>query len=320
MKMFVVNAGRKGKFTIEKGLRLAYAVSGKKNGFAKFWIASIADDVSVYKKGVYLAKDIQKTLPEFPEKFTEVLDIIEETKIDDVKLVKHPTIDGKWMAVHNEDNRAMVFFSRNVFDTVFPITESLEFVEKDCPHNHRCTCSIRYDGSYDESRCAICGSKLIKRHDDKSFFRLAEKHGIEIGNGKEMVCNFIHVHDGKINVLTTNCSSLYELAVEAKYNSYSAFELTPKKKTLIGASTDYDNLYILSILFNGTDIELNVERKLVTGKDFIFDFTYESEKEYAEYTLKKLIESRKKSNLVLKDSTHSIEDSPFAILKNMKFD
>ena len=99
-----------------------------------------------------------------------------------------------------------------------------------------------------------------------------------------------------------------------EYDAYPSFELTPGKKTLIGVFADED-IYILSILFNGTDIELNVERK-----DIMFDFTYKWEKENAERTLKKLIESREKSNLVLKDSIHSTEDSPFAILKNMKFD
>ena len=319
MKMFVVSM-KDDNFIVKKGLHLTYGISGKKTGFKKFWMASIENEG--YKQGIYLSKDIQKDLPEFPDKFTDIVEITGKTKIDDIKFVKHPTIDSRWMAVKNESNHAIVFFSYHTIDAVFPITKSLEFVEKDCPHNHRCTSSVRFDDSYDESncKCSICGSKLIKRHDDKSFFRLAEKHGIDIGNGKEMACNFIHVHDSKINVLTTNCSSIYELAVDAKYNSYSSFELTPGKKTLIGVSTGRDNLYILNVLFNGTDIELNVERKLVARKDFIFDFTYESEKEYAKYTLKRLIESREKSNLVLKDSTHSVEDSPFAILKNMKFD
>ena len=74
--------------------------------------------------------------------------------------------------------------------------ESLEFVEKDCPYNHRCTSSVRFDDSYDESncKCSICGSKLIKRHDDKSFFRLAEKHGIEIGDNRP-ACNFLHINN-----------------------------------------------------------------------------------------------------------------------------
>ena len=220
------------------------------------------------------------------------------------------------MAVKNESNRAIVFFSYHTIDAVFPITKANKIVEKDCPYNHRLTCKVRYADSYDENKCALCGSKLIKRHDDKSFFRLAERHGIEIGDNKS-VYSFLHINDGKINVLTTNHDSFYELTMASdidKYNDYPSFELTPGKKTLIGVLTDED-IYILSILFNGTDIELNVERK-----DIMFDFTYKWEKENAERTLKKLIESREKSNLVLKDSTHSIEDSPFAILKNMKFD
>ena len=99
-----------------------------------------------------------------------------------------------------------------------------------------------------------------------------------------------------------------------EYDAYPSFELTPGKKIHIGAIIN-ENVYILSILFDGNDIELNVERN-----NIIFDFTYKYGKEDAERTLKKLIESKEKSNLVLKDSTHSIEDSPFAILKNMKFD
>ena len=312
MKMFVVSM-KDDNFIVKKGLHLTYGISGKKTGFKKFWMASIENEG--YKQGIYLSKDIQKDLPEFPDEFTDIIEITGKTRIDDIKFVKHPTIDGKWMAVKNESNRAIVFFSYHTIDAVFPITKSNKIVEKDCPYNHRLTGNVKYADSYDKSNCALCGSKLIKRHDDKSFLRLAEKHGIEIGDNKS-VCNFLHINDGKINVLTTNCESFYELSlsVDNKFNDYPSFELTPGKKTLIGVLTDED-IYILSILFNGTDIELNVERN-----NIIFDFTYKYGKEDAERTLKKLIESKEKSNLVLKDSTHSIEDSPFAILKNMKFD
>ena len=313
MKMFVVNM-KDDNLTVKKGLHLTYGISGKKTGFKKFWMASIENEG--YKQGIYLSKDIQKDLPEFPDEFADIIEITGKTRIDDIKFVKHPTIDGKWMAVKNESNRAIVFFSYHTIDAVFPITKANKIVEKDCPYNHRLTCKVRYADSYDENKCALCGSKLIKRHDDKSFFRLAERHGIEIG-GTHSVCNFLHINNGKINVLTTEHESFYELVMATdivEYDAYPSFELTPGKKTLIGVLIN-ENVYILSILFNGTDIELNVERK-----NIMFDFTYKWEKENAERTLKKLIESKEKSNLVLKDSTHSIEDSPFAILKNMKFD
>jgi hypothetical protein len=203
-----------------------------------------------------------------------------------------------------------VFFPYYI-NAVFPITESNKIVEKDCPRNHRLT----DNNWFDENKCTLCGSKLIRRHDDKSFFRVAEKYGIEIGDNRS-ACNFLHVLDGKVNVLTTNCDSCYELIMNSdivEYNDYPSFEFTPNKKTLIGVIID-ENVYILSILFNGTDIELNMERK-----DIIFDFRYKWEKDNAEYTLQKLINSREKSNLIVKESS-SIEDSPFAILKNMKFD
>ena len=309
MKMFVVSM-KYDNFIVKKGLHLTYGISSKKTGFKKFWMASIENEG--YKQGIYLSKDIQKDLPEFPDEFTDIIEITGKTKIDDIKFVKHPTIDSKWMAVKNESNHAIVFFTYYTINAVFPITESNKIVEKDCPHNRRLT-----DNSWsDKSKCTLCGSKLIRRHDDKSFFRVAEKYGIEIGDNRSL-CNFLHVNDGKVNVLTTNCDSFYEISMNSdvvKYNDYPSFKLTPGKKTLIGVLADED-IYILSILFNGTDIELNVERK-----NIMFDFTYEWEKENAERTLKKLIESREKSNLVLKDSTHSVEDSPFAILKNMKFD
>lgn len=308
MKMFVVSM-KDDNFTVKKGLHLTYGISGKKTGFKKFWMASIENEG--YKKGIYLSKDIQKDLPEFPDEFTDILEITDKRRIDDIKFIKHPTIDDKWMAVKNESNRAIVFFPYYI-NAVFPITESNKIVEKDCPYNHRLT----DNGWFDESKCALCGSKLIRRHDDKTFFRVAEKYGIETGDNRS-ACIFLHVNDGKVNVLTTNYDSSYELIMNSdivEYNAYPSFELTPNKKTLIGVLID-ENVYILSILFNGTDIELNVERK-----DIIFDFRYKWEKDNAEYTLKKLIESREKSNIVLKDSTHSVEDSPFAILKNMKFD
>ena len=313
MKMFVVSM-KDDNFIVKKGLHLTYGISGKKTGFKKFWMASIENEG--YKQGIYLSKDIQKDLPEFPDEFTDIIEITGKTKIDDIKFVKHPTIDSKWMAVKNESNRAIVFFSYNTIDAVFPITKSNKIVEKDCPYNHRLTCKTRYAHCYEENKCVLCGSKLIKHHDDKSFFRLAEKHGIEIGANRS-VYNFLHINDGKINVLTTNHNSFYEFIMSVdniEYNAYPSFELTLGKKTLIGVLIN-ENVYILSILFNGTDIELNVERK-----DIMFDFTYKWVKEDSERTLKRLIESRENSSLVLKDSTHSVEDNPFAILKNMKFD
>ena len=313
MKMFVVSM-KDDNFIVKKGLHLTYGISGKKTGFKKFWMASIENEG--YKQGIYLSKDIQKDLPEFPDEFTDIIEITGKTRIDDIKFVKHPTIDSKWMAVKNESNRAIVFFSYHTIDAIFPITKANKIVEKDCPYNHRLTCKTRYADCYEINNCALCGSKLIKRHDDKSFLKLAEKHGIEIGD-THSVFNFLHINDGKINVLTTNYDSFYELVMATdivEYDAYPSFELTPGKKIHIGAIIN-ENVYILSILFDGNDIELNVERK-----NIIFDFTYKYGKEDAERTLKKLIESKEKSNLVLKDSTHSIEDSPFAILKNMKFD
>ena len=51
----------------------------------------------------------------------------------------------------------------------------------------------------------------------------------------------------------------------------------------------------------------------------MFDFIYDIEVDKAEDSLKKLIESRKGSELVY-ESDKEVEDSPFAILKTMKFD
>ena len=218
MKMFVVSM-KDDNFIVKKGLHLTYGISGKKTGFKKFWMASIENEG--YKKGIYLSKDIQKDLPEFPDEFTDIIEITGKTRIDDIKFIKHLTIDSKWMAVKNESNRAIVFFPYTI-NAIFPITESNKIVEKDCPYNHRLTGNVKYADSYDKSNCALCGSKLIKHHDDKSFLRLAEKHGIEIGDNRS-VCNFLHINDGKINVLKTNCESFYELSMNsdvAKYNDY----------------------------------------------------------------------------------------------------
>ena len=72
MKMFVVNM-KDDNFTVKKGLHLTYGISGKKTGFKKFWMASIENEG--YKKGIYLSKDIQKDLPEFPDEFTDIIKI-----------------------------------------------------------------------------------------------------------------------------------------------------------------------------------------------------------------------------------------------------
>lgn len=316
MKMFVVDMD-KDKFTIEKGLGLTYRISGKKSGFKKFWMGSIiCDDVN---ECVFLSKDVQERLPEIPQKlgeFEEIKKKAEEIRIDDVKFIEHPTIDYRWMAVHNESKRAIVFFSKFKFDVVFPITESNVFVEKDCPHNHRLSNSLYKD------KCPLCGAKGFSLHNYKTFSLLAEKYGIEIGQSSEVYdvwykFNFLHVEDGKINVLTTNCNSHYELrkTAETKYNSYPSFELTPGEKILIGATVNKD-LYILSVSFDGTEIKVNVEKKI---ERVVFDFNYDIEVDKAEYVLKKLIESRKSSELVY-ESDREVEDSPFAVLKNMKFD
>ena len=51
----------------------------------------------------------------------------------------------------------------------------------------------------------------------------------------------------------------------------------------------------------------------------MFDFIYDIEVDKAEDSLKRLIESRKGSELVYQ-SDKEVEDNPFAVLKNMKFD
>ncbi len=316
MKVFVVDMD-KDEFKIEKGLGLTYTKSGKKSGFKKFWMGSIICEYDI-KECVYLSKDVQERLPEIPQElgeFEEIRKKAEEIRIDDVKFIEHPTIDYRWMAVHNESNRAMVFFSKFEFDVVFPITDSNVFVEKDCPHNHR-LCVSKY-----KDKCELCGSKGFHLHDYKTFFLLAEKYGIELGRDSSMLhdgfLNFLHVNNGKVNILTTNCYSNYELSktAETKYNSYPSFELAPGEKILIGATVNKD-LYILSLSFDGSEIKLNVEKKI---EHVLFDFMYKTKEEYAEYTLKKLIESRKGSEFVY-ESDKEVEDSPFAILKTMKFD
>ena len=317
MKVFVVDMD-KDEFVIKKGLGLACGISGRKSGFKKFWMGDIACDYDI-KECVYLSKDIQENLPEIPKgsnEFEEIKRLSNEVRIDDVKFIEHPTIDYRWMAVHNESKRAIVFFSKFKFDVVFPITESNVFVEKDCPHNHRMSDSFYKD------KCPLCGAKGFRLHDYKTFSLIAEKYGIELGKSSGIYdvwykLNFLHVEDGKINVLTTNCNSHYELGktAETKYNSYPSFELTPGEKILIGAAINKD-LYMLSISFDGSEIKLNVEKKI---EHAMFDFIYDIEVDKAEDSLKRLIESRKGSNLVY-ESDKEVEDSPFAILKTMKFD
>ena len=317
MKVFVVNMD-KDKFVIKKGLGLACGISGRKSGNKKFWMGDIACDYDI-KECVYLSKDIQENLPEIPKGFNEskeIKKISNEVRIDDVKFIEHPTIDYRWMAVHNESKRAIVFFPKFKFDVVFPITESNVFVEKDCPHNHRLS------NSFYKDKCPLCGAKGFRLHDYKTFYLLAEKYGIEIGRSSGIYdiwykLNFLHVEDGKINVLTTNCNSYYELekTAETKYNSYPSFELAPGEKILIGAAINKD-LYILSVSFDGSEVKLNVEKKI---EHAMFDFIYDIEVDKAEDSLKRLIESRKGSELVY-ESDKEVEDNPFAVLKNMKFD
>ena len=319
MKVFIVNMD-KDEFVIKKGLGLACGISGRKSGNKKFWMGDIVCDYDI-KECVYLSKDIQENLPEIPKgsnESKEIKKISNEVRIDDVKFIEHPTIDYRWMAVHNESKRAIVFFSKFKFDVVFPITKSNVFVEKDCPHNHRLSYSLYKD------KCPFCGTKGFRLHDYRTFSLLAEKYGIEIGKGPEVYdgwfkFHFLHVEDGKVNVLTTNCNSHFELGktVETKYNYYPSFELAPGEKILIGATINGNKgLYMLSISFDGTEVKLNVEKKI---EHAMFDFIYDIEVDKAEDSLKRLIESRKGSELVY-ESDKEVEDSPFAILKTMKFD
>ena len=311
--MFVVNM-IEGKFRVKKGLGLTYGTSGRKKGFKNFWMACIESER--YIDSLFLSKDIQANLPEFPEEFGERNEIIRKTKIDDLSFVNHPTIPDRWMAVHNEDNKAVVFFSAIDFNIVFPITKPIEIVEKDCPYNHRL--SDNYGGK-SKNECKICGAKgIIRPSDDKIFFKLAENNGIEIGNGQRMIENFLHINDGKVNVFTTGCYSGFdlEMTVETRYNGYPSFKLIPNKKVLIGATVGND-LFVISISFDGSGIKLDIEKKI---EHVMFDFSYNLDVELAELNLRKLLESRKVSDVVVTESAQEVEDSPFAVLKNLKFD
>ena len=313
MKMFVVDMAE-GKFRVKKGLGITYGTSGKKRGFKNFWMGCI--EGVRFDDGIFLSKDIQATLPEIPEDFIDRKEVMRKTRImDDLGLIEHPTIPDRWMAVHNDVNKAIVFFSKDDFNIVFPITKSIELVEKDCPHNHRLT--DIYSGG---NECRICGAKgIIRSSDDKIFFALAEKYGIEIGNGQRKIENFLHVNDGKVKVFTTGCHSGYELSqtAETKYCYYPSFELALGKKILVGATVGKD-LFIVSISFDGSEIKLNLEKKI---EGVVFDFLYELEVGLAKGTLDRLISSRQASKPVIESTQEvDVEDSPFAILKNMKFD
>ena len=315
MKMFVVDVVNmaEDKVRVKKGLGLTYGTSGRKKGFKNFWMGCIENE-NFFEYGIYLSKDIQETLPEFPESFSDISEIKKAIRINNLSFMKHPTIPDKWMAVHNEVNKAMIFFSKDDFNIVFPITKPIEIVEKDCPHNHRL--SYNYGNG---NECKVCGAKgVIRPSDDKIFFKLAEKNGIEIGNGKRVIEDFLHTNDGKINVFTTGCYSGYDLSTtaETKYNGYPSFELNPDKKILIGATIG-DTLYILKLSFDGTEVKLNVEKEI---EHVIFDFTYAMEVSVARDSLKQLIESRKSSDVMVVETKQEVEDSPFAVLKNLKLD
>ena len=311
MKMFIVDM-MSGKFNVTKGLALTYGTSGKKKGFKNFWMGCI--EGKYFEHGIYLSKDIQAYLPEFPENLGERNEIMRNIKIDDLSFMEHPTIPDKWMAVYNEDNKAMIFFSKDDFNIVFHITKPIEIVEKDCPHNHRL--SYNYGNG---NKCSVCGAKgIVRPSDDKIFFALAEKNGIEIGNGKRVTEDFLHINDGKINVFTTGCYSGYDLSMmaETKYNGHSSFELDPGKTILIGATIGHA-LYILKLSFDGVEVKLDVEKEI---EHVIFDFAYEREVSGARYSLEKLIRSRRTSDMIAVETKQEVEDSPFAVLKNLKLD
>lgn len=308
--MFVVNMIGN-KFRVTKGLGLTYGESGKKKGFKKFWMCRIEN----FEDDIYLSKDVQENLPEFPEFLGDLNRITRETRIDDLSFIEHPTINDKWMAIHNEANKAMIFFSLDNFRVVFPIKKSIEIVEKDCPHNHRFSYNFG-----NGNKCRLCGAKGIFRpSDDKIFFKLAEKNGIEIGNGKRNnIEEFLHINDGKVNVFTTGCCSSYDLnkMAETKYSGYPSFELNPDKKILIGATVG-KTIYILKLSFDGTEVKLDVEKEI---ENAIFDFSYEMAINDAKYSLEKLIKSRKSSEVMVVETKQEVEDSPFAVLKDLKLD
>lgn len=322
MKMFVANLTKEGSLRIRKGLGLTYSALSKKKGFKKFWMGQ-ADVASNFNYAFYLAKDVQQTLP-VPEiskdiGYKELNKLAKETRIDDIRFIKHPTISDKWMAVHDESNTAMLFFSLNDFNLVFPLSSDRNVIlEKDCPNNHHiCSSNSKF-----ENICPLCGAKGFRRRDDTIFFKLAEKYGIEVGDGelvrKSHSLDFLHTENGKVKVLTTNCKTGYDLykTADTKYDGYTTFELTPGKSILIGASVD-KNLYLITALFDGTDIKF-IEKRV---KCVLFDFSYDFEKEQADYVERRLVSSRKGTKNILTDrSEKKIEDSPFAALRNLKFD
>ena len=310
MKMFVIE--HINNFKVKRGLNLIFGTSGRKKGFKPFWMGNFEEE---FVHGFYLSKEIQERLPELPDDLSTRNEIMRNIRVDDISFMPHPTIPDKWFAVHNEDKKAIVFFHKEDFNIVFPITKPIEIVEKDCPHNHH----LSYNYGI-RTECHLCGAKGIARpSDDKIFFSLADKYGIEIGNGEGSTNDFLHVNDGKVKVFTTGCTSGYALSktAETKYDGYPSFELVPGENALIGATIGND-LYVLKLSFDGVDLSTKVEKKF---EHITLDFLYEIESENARYSLERLIKSRKSSDIfATTTTTQEVEDSPFAALKGLKFD
>lgn len=311
MKMFVIDMMHS-KFKTLSGLRLATGYSGRQKRFKKFWMATPFE----FDEEFYLSREIQESLPEVPETLSECYEIKRENTIDDIDLIKHPSISRRWMAIRNNDNKAMVMFRKKMFgDVIFQVESDLVVEEKDCPYNHKFTYS-----SYDV--CIYCGEKGIKPIDSRILSKLADKHNIEIGTGDSYpYYNFLHVNDGKVNVIHTKYDSFWGLACETnKMTKGDCVVFVLNENTPISVCCAVSNtFYILELSYSNSNLKVKVKNVF---KNAILDFSYKVKVDSANSDLEHLI--REKENAAKDDiyssSTIDPEDSPFAVLKDLKLD
>ena len=314
MKTFVVYSAN-GEFRTLSGLKLAIGQSGRKKGFKKFWMATPFE----FDEEFYLSREIQESLPEVPETLSECRKIKIVNTIDDIDLIKHPSIPGRWMAVRNNDNKAMVMFSKRfIGDVIFQVESDLVAEKKDCPYNHMFTYSST-------NVCSYCGEKGIRPVNDEILVKLADKHNIEIGTGKLNSSypynDFLHINDGKVNVIHTKYDSFWGLTCETDEMArgdcivFILNENTPISVCCAASKT----FYILELSYSNSSLKMNVKNVF---KNAMLDFRYKVEVDSANRDLEHLIKEKENAKDIYSSSSSTIapEDSPFAALKGLKFD
>lgn len=143
---------------------------------------------------IYLSKDIIEDLDDSmsPD------DIYVNKKINDLEIIKHPSIEGALFGVRNtSDDKAFVVVPHG-YTFVEPCDKPFD---APCPHNKKMIMPhefcVNYSSSninYLKSVCNICGTPVIRDKNEAAFLGSVKKLHLEHSEGECM--RAVHVKDG----------------------------------------------------------------------------------------------------------------------------